>query len=672
MDQFYGESTKARRNKFVDRYFYGQLPFGSEDKAAAEVEDETEVEPDEEVDNIVEALFSTPSAETEHADDSENQNEDAPPEEDKGPKGFLGWLNVSVEANADRSPEQRQALWQQAVSDYEAVKAEERKACNDASRIRELILAILKIRKTIAEDSEKLRAFEQSLIEVANKLSRLDNEEGGPANMALKKCIDALEKLPKKPGFWSNLFSLGNARRDWRTARKLLESQHDIAKAEFARITRLTQQLDSDKAQVEGKIAEARRVLQGSQQQDKTLTSDALELATTHQADHLLAWLKDNAIGRGDVIELAEPWRIEGWRKARARVFIQALKLHRTFFELEASRLRSNLFMINGMLGGSRFQGMSRAAIRSAWASLFMVVPVLSSTFASFARSFGSLGASEIGWLLVDEAGQAAPQAAVGALWRSRRALLVGDPLQLKPIVTVSDAVLEHMRTRYGVDAHWIPNQKSAQVLADEATPWGRMAGPAGGKSWVGLPLVVHRRCDRPMYALANRIAYDGAMVYGTIAPRADKETRASLLTGWIHISGTSEGNWVPAEGQVLRDLLKRLHGDGVEAKDISVITPFKAVQQNLKRMLPGKMVSGTIHTMQGKEASVVIVILGGNTAGSGARNWAVSEPNLLNVAATRAKRRLYVIGDRNDWKHRPLFCDVMDLLPIQDIRPHE
>ncbi|MBB3889239.1 DNA helicase [Xanthomonas campestris pv. campestris] len=369
--------SKARRNKFVDRYFYGQLPFGSEDKAAAEVEDETEVEPDEEVDNIVEALFSTPSAETEHADDSENQNEDAPPEEDKGPKGFLGWLNVSVEANADRSPEQRQALWQQAVSDYEAVKAEERKACNDASRIRELILAILKIRKTIAEDSEKLRAFEQSLIEVANKLSRLDNEEGGPANMALKKCIDALEKLPKKPGFWSNLFSLGNARRDWRTARKLLESQHDIAKAEFARITRLTQQLDSDKAQVEGKIAEARRVLQGSQQQDKTLTSDALELATTHQADHLLAWLKDNAIGRGDVIELAEPWRIEGWRKARARVFIQALKLHRTFFELEASRLRSNLFMINGMLGGSRFQGMSRAAIRSAWASLFMVVPVL-------------------------------------------------------------------------------------------------------------------------------------------------------------------------------------------------------------------------------------------------------------------------------------------------------
>jgi hypothetical protein len=68
--------------------------------------------------------------------------------------------------------------------------------------------------------------------------------------------------------------------------------------------------------------------------------------------------------------------------------------------------------------------------------------------------------------------------------------------------------------------------------LADQATTWGRLAGPADSKTWVGLPLVVHRRCDKPMHELANRIAYDGAMVYGTIAPRVDKETRARLPTG--------------------------------------------------------------------------------------------------------------------------------------------
>ena len=666
--------SKTRRTKFVERYFYGQRPPGSEVKADLAAEDDTDPESNADIDNVVDSLFSAPStAEVESDEVRGDQEEKAPPEKEKAPKGFVGWLSENAEINATRSSEQRQALWRQAVSDYEAVKAEADKSCADASRIRGLVQAICQIRKNVADKSKALLVLEQELVDVLHQLLRLDGEESRPANTALKRCLDALARHQiQKPSFWENLFSLWRTQRDWNTTQVLLEDQHDLAKAEFTRITRLTKQLEASRENLEKQIGDARHTLQQSQDQEQVLTLDATAIASTYRADHLLAWLQDGVVGRGDAIELAEPWRIEGWRQARARVFIQALKLHQVFFALEASRIRCNLYFINGLLTGSRYQGISRDAIRSAWASLFMVVPVLSSTFASFARSFGSLGGSEIGWLLVDEAGQASPQAAVGALWRSRRALLVGDPLQLKPIVTVSDAVLEHMRTRYRVEAHWLPNHQSAQTLADEATAWGRMAGPADSKTWVGLPLVVHRRCDKPMHELANRIAYDGAMVYGTITPRADKETRASLPTGWIQAFGPSEGNWVPAEGQALRELLARLHEDGVVAKDISVITPFKAVQRNLKRMLGSKIVSGTIHTMQGKEAPVIIMVLGGNPQGAGARNWAVSEPNLLNVAATRAKRRFYVIGDRNDWKCRALFCDVMDLLPLQNIPVRE
>ncbi len=98
---------------------------------------------------------------------------------------------------------------------------------------------------------------------------------------------------------------------------------------------------------------------------------------------------------------------------------------------------------------------------------------------------------------------------------------------------------------------------------------------------------------------------------------------------------------------------------------EILVITPFKAVRQRLQEYLPAKMVHGTIHAMQGKESAAVVLVLGGNTTSDSARNWAVSEPNLINVAATRAKRRVYVIGDIDDWRGRRLFCDVMDLLPL-------
>jgi DNA helicase related protein len=57
---------------------------------------------------------------------------------------------------------------------------------------------------------------------------------------------------------------------------------------------------------------------------------------------------------------------------------------------------------------------------------------------------------------------------------------------------------------------------------------------------------------------------------------------------------------------------------------------------------------ANTIHTMQGQEAKVVIFILGG--ASAGARAWASAKPNLLNVALTRAKEYIYIVGDKDAW----------------------
>lgn len=616
--------SKARRKAFVNSYFYGQ--------ASSEIQ-----------------YFG--------------QAKKTPP------KGLLAWLGEHAQRNKNLAPQERQDLWQQAVFEYETAKAHVRSVCADASRICDLIRALQASRKKIPELVAVEQALEQSLVRARQQHAGWDVAQRRPAIASFKQALGALNRhLSCKPSLWENLCSLWGASRTWTAKLNLLQDQHSAAKAEFERVTRLAKQADDSRVKMEQQVAVTQKAQRQMREQEQSLTQQAFKLALAYKADHLLVWLRDGVIGRGDAIELAEPWVIEGWRQARGRVFIQALKLHRTFLELEAARIRSNLHLVNAMLGGTRMQGMSREAIRSVWASLFMVVPVLSSTFASFSRSFHSMGPEEIGWLLVDESGQSPPQAAVGALWRSRRALLVGDPLQLKPIVTVSDAALEHMRTHYRVNAHWIPNRQSAQTLADQATTWGRLAGPSDSKIWVGLPLVVHRRCDKPMYKLANRIAYDGSMVYGTIAPRADRETRASLPTGWIHSSGSSEGNWVPSEGKVLLTLIALLQQDGVATSDISIITPFKAVQANLERLLNGMMTCGTIHTMQGKEYPVVIMVLGGNTSGGGARNWVVSEPNLLNVAATRAKRRFYVIGDREDWKNRSLFRDVMHLLPTQSI----
>jgi len=52
----------------------------------------------------------------------------------------------------------------------------------------------------------------------------------------------------------------------------------------------------------------------------------------------------------------------------------------------------------------------------------------------------------------------------------------------------------------------------------------------------------------------------------------------------------------------------------------------------------------GTIHTFQGKEAPVVFMVLGADTNSKGAATWAVNEANMMNVAATRAKKEFYII----------------------------
>jgi len=50
------------------------------------------------------------------------------------------------------------------------------------------------------------------------------------------------------------------------------------------------------------------------------------------------------------------------------------------------------------------------------------------------------------------------------------------------------------------------------------------------------------------------------------------------------------------------------------------------------------------------------LLILGAGGATKGARAWAASTPNLLNVALTRAKEVVYIVGNRENWSNLPYF----------------
>jgi hypothetical protein len=368
--------------------------------------------------------------------------------------------------------------------------------------------------------------------------------------------------------------------------------------------------------------------------------------------------------------ERSAPWSDEPWNTSRTEVFLAALQLHRDFLAHQAHVMLSNYSAAIDVLNGSVPRNVPEEVATAAWQSLFFVVPVITTTFASVGRMFPHLTAEALGWLFIDEAGQATPQNIVGALWRSQRAVVVGDPLQLEPIITLPLPAQQSLRLQGGVAERWLPMGQSVQTIADNLMSVGtHLPTGDGGRRWVGAPLRVHRRCDDPMFTVVNRIAYDGMMISAVERPDDARSPDGEPLipTCWCHITTTtSDRHWVPAEGERLEQLLTDLAEHGHDMSEVMVIGPFRDVRDGIEpifRRFEGVR-GGTVHTAQGKEADVVILVLGSDPRAEGARQWAARKPNLLNVAVSRARRRLYVIGDRVAWQRQPHFMELSTELP--------
>ena len=336
------------------------------------------------------------------------------------------------------------------------------------------------------------------------------------------------------------------------------------------------------------------------------------------------------------------PWLAESIQRLRSNVFEEAVKVQRAFIDAAAKPIRHNLMALFSVFRGTGLGSANRdQLLPDLWSTLFLVTPVISTTFASVDRMLGKLPSEHIGWLLIDEAGQALPQAAVGAVLRSKRAIVVGDPLQIQPIVQLSPTLVNAICRDFGVDPDlWAAPSCSAQTVADRATHYGTSIEIETGSMWLGTPLLVHRRCEDPMFSLSNRIAYAGNMV--TAAPERESSIRAVLGSSrWVDVQGSAQSKWSPEEGEAVLGLLKQLRHAGLANPDIFVISPFVIVSRELRKLVRDSGVLdswtnsawewtqdriGTVHTFQGKEAEAVILVLGAPRDDQrGARGWAGS-----------------------------------------------
>ena len=205
-------------------------------------------------------------------------------------------------------------------------------------------------------------------------------------------------------------------------------------------------------------------------------------------------------------------------------------------------------------------------------------------------------------------------------------------------------------------------------------------------QEWIGIPLLVHRRCLDPMFSVANEIAYENKMINARIASSTN-ELQLPPNT-WFDVTGiATDKQYVPEQGNYLLQLFIWFYNHDKGLPRLFIITPFEQVRKHLKNLIQNQdnWISkvdpqitvptsrdmqqwlhkhiGTVHTFQSKENEKVIFVLGADKEQKGAIRWASSKPNLLNVALTRATDRIYIIGAWDLWANKPYFSQISTVL---------
>ena len=236
--------------------------------------------------------------------------------------------------------------------------------------------------------------------------------------------------------------------------------------------------------------------------------------------------------------------------------------------------------------------------------------------------------------VLLDESTQATEPASLVPIVRGARQLvLVGDHKQLPPTVIsrraeeggLSKSLFERMMGM-GIEAHLLTTQYRMHPAISEFP---------NGAFYDGLLVDGVDSSQRPTPAGMLWPDWDSPIAFVPV------EGGEVVATDSESKENTAEASWV---SKIVEGLLDT--GD-VGIADIGVITPYAAQVRAIRDVLPESIQDVEVKTVdgyQGREKEVIVFSC--VRSNSDGKVGFLSDPRRLNVALTRAKRGLIVIGD--------------------------
>jgi superfamily I DNA and/or RNA helicase len=258
------------------------------------------------------------------------------------------------------------------------------------------------------------------------------------------------------------------------------------------------------------------------------------------------------------------------------------------------------------------------------------------------------LGQRRFDLAVIDEAGQSTEPGCWIPLLRCQRLVLAGDHCQLPPTVISGEAaaagygvsLLERLAEHYGAA---VTRRLKVQYRMHEAI----MAFPSAefydGDLEAASSVRGHRLCDLPGVR-AGALTEESLYFLDTAGAGFEEQREPG-----------GESLWNPEEARLVGQQVQALLDAGLAPSDLAVIAPYAAQVRLLRTQLSvAGLEIDSVDGFQGREKEAVILsLVRSNPAGE---IGFLAEVRRLNVALTRARRKLVVIGDSATLAAHPFY----------------
>ncbi len=237
--------------------------------------------------------------------------------------------------------------------------------------------------------------------------------------------------------------------------------------------------------------------------------------------------------------------------------------------------------------------------------------------------------------VMMDEAGQCNIVNSLIPIARGKQLLLIGDPQQLKPVILLDKSINNKLKKKYSISDEYDYVENSIYTTFTKVDVVNKET-----------LLRFHYRCNEKIINFSNQKYYHNKLIV-----RNKSKVEAPLEFIDTSESDTNDNSFVKNTSEVeARSICEYIKNNPDEK--IAVITPFTHQKDCIEYYLEANKITdvpvGTVHSFQGDQKDIIIFSTAiSNTTLPQTYAWLKNNRELINVAVSRAKNKLVILGNK-------------------------